>query len=242
MAEAVMGTVVAMKAFARGDEAFKGRSLIEQFEGRFGSNKNKKRAPRMISDNPESRMISDNPLPNSRGSIGRPNAKRLKSFIETRRSTPVPNSKKGKSGKCGFCGNDGHNITKCESRKQWGSKIRDKGELSELTTDLGNPVSTRFPAERLDTSPESNVLILDSVPPQTEYLSIEKKFVINDNLLSQSETNLCVRVACLGAGGVPLRDYETCYIKAGKVRDWLSRTKDRYKKVFSKLGEQTFAR
>jgi hypothetical protein len=100
--------------------------------------------------------------------------------------------------------------------------MRDEEEFLALATDLVDAQSSRYPAERivqLDAS--ENMLVLDCVPPMTEFLSIQKKFAINHNLMSQSEPNLCVRVTCLGAGGIPLENYDGCYIKAGRVRDWM---------------------
>jgi hypothetical protein len=234
-AEAVMGIIIAMKGLARNDATFLSasnksyRELISTAVTMF----------RMQTTS----APTGTPLPGSIPSPGWPMSRRPKSQQERLRcpngSKPVQGTSHGPR-KCQFCllVGLGHRIESCSLRIKWGARIENVKDLNEIAEDLMDPSSSRYPAERGQRLVAS---VLDSLPNETLYLVLHKKFIINPQLLTQCEKNLCVQVTCLGPSGISLNKYERCYVQAGQVRNWMTKYSNRAGKVLNALDKETFA-
>lgn len=60
--------------------------------------------------------------------------------------------------------------------------------------------------------------------------------MIDRNIQSKTESNLCVSIHCLVINGYEIKDFSPCHISVGAVRNWITRNKYRKNRVFVMSG------
>ena len=81
----------------------------------------------------------------------------------------------------------------------------------------------------------SRLQVNDTIPSGTKFISIYKKFFIDNTVVCSGENNLCVSVECIGDAGIPLKGYYPCYVKVGGVRNWIMKNKNNTYRVFLQI-------
>ena len=142
---------------------------------------------------------------------------------------------------CGFCHQKGHNIVSCTELKKYGARIRSEQELRHLAEDLliadGLFPATRIP-DRLMTNARH---ILQSLPTETKFLAVHRKYIMNDDLVGPVRSqNLCILVTCIGVGGLPIPECNQVLAQASIVNGWMNKSKKKYKYVISSLATDTY--
>jgi hypothetical protein len=132
----------------------------------------------------------------------------------------------------------GHWIESCPLRIKWGARIENVKELTDIAEDLMDPTSNQYPAEWGQGLVAS---ILDSLPNETQYLVLHKKFIINPQLLTKSKKNICIQVTCLWPSGIPLKNYKRCHVQVSQGWAWMTKYSNQAGKVLNALNKETFA-
>ena len=228
MSQMLMGSLIAMKGIMRNEERFddlteiKLKELIET--GRNIYQKSSKKSSFKLQPK-QSKKISleekndEHPIHNKYYDYGRAPRKRLKYGYEIRHN-PIKNTKKKKQ--CSFCLSYDHNVTNCDDIRKWGLRISGD-QVESFLQELCDPLSSKHNTEFRSDNDKEMIEVLDNIPKETYYLIVGRKFVINPLMFECfSERNLCVELTCLKDGGVPIEGYESCYMKLGKVRDWIN--------------------
>jgi hypothetical protein len=85
--------------------------------------------------------------------------------------------------------------------------------------------------------------ILQSLPTETKFLAVHKKYIINNDLVGPARSqNLCILVTCIGVGGHPIPECNQVLAQASIVNGWMNKStsKKKYKFVISSLATDTF--
>ena len=146
---------------------------------------------------------------------GRPKQNRLKPMVEKLQYAPKSNEKRKRS--CKLCGELGHIVVTFQKKSGYGSTVTN---IDEVCIELCNVASTYMPIHVLPDGLLSSD-IKTGVPKETVYISIGPKYIQYKSILSQTESNLCVLVVCIGEAGIELEGFNPCYMSVTSVREWI---------------------
>jgi hypothetical protein len=134
-------------------------------------------------------------------------------------------SRKSTKAKCSFCHqDDGHKVTGCQVKKRFGIHLY----LNQITTLTNRLIIGHGIKDLPDGVVTTEKPVLNSVPPNTQWLVVHGMYFLNNNphpeSFKRSPLNYGVLVTCLGAMGNPLDNdqYSKCVIKQNAVTTWIS--------------------
>ena len=125
--------------------------------------------------------------------------------------------------------------------KNHGCCLKTEDDLWNLAAEIVTAKSS-FPAAPLPAGIGTREKpILESLPHETRFLVIHKKFVINGELVgTMTMKNLCIIVTCIRNGGQSLPEFHVL-VRASAVHAWVHCGRTKYENVISSLEEEMFS-